>query len=123
MAILPPFTNILMMPTYDIDSTPKLVFGSQYTCKLDSIWICNTGDTELFTDFNLLTERIVNNQPISKNGPFIPNQVLKPKGYIELLLGSVAHIVAGDLLYANSDNSSNLFNCFISYREFTELTT
>jgi hypothetical protein len=48
---------------------------------------------------------------------------LQPNDRVDVLLNATLTLEPGDLLYASSDYSSNLFNSFVSYRELTEIVT
>lgn len=114
------FVNFKMQPTGPINSTKTLVFGNDlYTCILDGLLLSNLTNNSIQitlwlsreTDIGVETELI------------LMNQVLIPEnGKIDVLEGLSLTLEVGDLLYAASDFSSNIFNIFISYRELQEST-
>lgn len=111
-----PWVNFLMAPATSIDSTPTLVFGSTHDCIIDSVFVCNTSDQEIFADLYTLTER---NLVATSN--YIARKVTMPKyATEELIKSAVINMPAGDLLYINSDFSGNTFDCLVSYREIIE---
>jgi hypothetical protein len=111
-----PWVSFNLAPTANIDSTPLLVFGSESNSIVDSIFVCNTTDQEIFVDITTLSER--NLQPITTY--IVRNFLLPGYGSAELIKESVINLEAGDIIYANSDFSGNLFDCMISYRQLLE---
>jgi hypothetical protein len=115
-----PFVNFKMLPTGPISSTPTLIFGNdQHTCLLDGILLSNlTGNTIQVT---LILVREIE---IGAETEFIlADQVtINANDRVDILQSTTLTLQPGDLLYAQSEFSGNVFNAFISYRELTELT-
>lgn len=107
-----------MQPTLNISSTPELIFGSQYTSILDSIVLANQTDGNIIVSLYILREVVQGNATECTVANKI---VLSSKSRIDILDSATLTLEAGDLLYAFSDFSGNLFNSFVSYRELTEL--
>ena len=42
------------------------IFGSQQSCYIDSISLCNTSDSDLFFDIKIIGERIEDDVPVVK---------------------------------------------------------
>lgn len=112
-----PWVNFNLAPTSTIDSTPSLVFGSDNNCIIDSIFVCNTTEQEIFIDITILSERIID-QPVTTY--FVKNYLVPKSGSAELIKESVLNLQAGDLMYAKSDFANNTFDCMISYRQLLE---
>lgn len=115
-----PFVNFKMLPTANINSTPTIIFGNdQYTCVLDGIILASVTNNVI-----LVTLYVAREVTIGTETDFIlANQIsLNPSERINVLSDSFT-LESGDLLYAYSDFSGNIFNSFISYRELTELTS
>lgn len=112
-----PWVNFNLAPTSAIDSTPALVFGSDNNCIIDSIFVCNTTEQEIFIDITILSERIID-EPVTTY--FVKNYLLQKSASAELVKESVINLQAGDLMYAKSDFSNNTFDCMISYRQLLE---
>jgi len=113
-----PFVNFKMQPTLNISSTPELIFGSQYTSILDSIVLANQTDGNIIVSLYILREVVQDN---ATEFTLANKIILSPKERLDLLDAATLTLEAGDLLYAFSDFSGNLFNSFVSYRELTEL--
>lgn len=111
--------------TLNIGITPTLIFGNdKNTCSLESILITNQTSAITLVYFYILTEH-VNGNLTKSNGaiecPFINYIELEPMGYRDVFKDiRVFYLVPGDLLYAYSNFSGNIFNSFVSYRELTE---
>lgn len=114
-----PFVNWKMLPTANINSTPTLIFGNdQHTCLVDGVILSN-----LVSNVILVTLSVIREIEVGVETSFVlasqlslnPNE--KPESLLEMSLT----LEPGDLLYANSDYSGNLFNTFVTYREFLEL--
>lgn len=108
--------------TSNIGSTPIKIFGSQNSCFVDSISLCNTTNNDLYFDLKVLGEREENNTFITKEAYHSKKRLLKANETLELELGSLKMIESGDLFYANSDFSGNFFDVLISYRELKEVS-
>ena len=112
------FVNFKMQPTLNISSTPELVFGSECTAILDGLILASQSDNTMVASLYILRE-------VSKDKATeftLANKVvLNPHQQLDILDNATLTLEAGDLLYAYSDFSGNLFNTFISYRELTEL--
>ena len=114
----PAFLSFKMHPTLGINSTPVLIFGAEVTSLIDSVilssqvetpliaslWIAREVETGFETDFML-----------ARHVPLVPFETLN------FLMNTALTLERGDLLYAMSDYSDNLFNTFVSYRALKEL--
>jgi len=120
--------NPLLASTAKISSTPTLVFGALHTCEIDSIILVNRTKNPLSVDITILREidsvpitfYIANKVPMVAFGKQeILNLCINSQGneYTETIL----YVQNGDTIFASSDFVNNLFDCLISYREFTEL--
>lgn len=114
MAIAPPWVNFKLYTTAQVGSTPTLVFGSQQACIIDEVQITNTIQEKILVDITILREDGINYF-------FLKQQPINVYGIVNVLKGSVLYLEPGDLLYANSDFSGNLFDCLVSYRQLNEL--
>ena len=121
MALTPPFVVPRLEITANIGSTPEKIFGSQYSCIIDSISLCNTSESDLFFDLYILGERMEEDTPVLKQAFHSRQRLLKANETLELELGSLKTPESGDLLYASSDFSGNRFDMLVSYREYREL--
>jgi hypothetical protein len=115
-----PWVNFFSDPTSAIDSTPIIVCGKTHTSIIDSIFVCNTTDQDIFIDITKLSER--NLVPITT---YRKRKFLIPaNGSADLITAnqedSLLILEAGDLLYANSDFSGNTFDCEVSGRQLLE---
>ena len=114
-----PWVNFKMTPTKEIGSTPTLIFGNDtHTCLMDGIVLANITDAVILVTLTVAREVTVGTETDFILGNQIP---LQPNDRVDVLLNATLTLEAGDLLYASSDYSSNLFNTFVSYRELTEL--
>lgn len=111
-----PWVNFLMNPFSSIGSTPQMIVGSQYPCVVDSILACNTTDQDIYIDLTILTERSL----VAQNNQIVKRLLLTKYKTEELLSLAPLGLQDGDLLYVNSDFSSNRFDCLVSYREIRE---
>lgn len=121
MTLTPPFVIPKLEITANVGSTPEKIFGSQYTCIIDSISLCNTSQGDLFFDIYILGERMDGDTPIVRQAFYSKQRLLKANETLELELGSLKTPESGDLLYANSDFSGNSFDVLVSYREYREI--
>lgn len=113
-----PFVSFKMQPTLNVNSTPTLIFGSQVTCLLDSVLLANQGETSLVASLWIAREV----EPGQETDFMLARRVpLAPFAPLDVLLQTTLTLEPGDLLYAQSDYSDNLFNSFVSYRAFNEL--
>ena len=109
-----PFVDFKLYTTVQIGSTPTLIFGKPNTCRIDEVQITNTVSDNIFVDIYVLRE--------DGTTPFFrKHQAVAAYQALNLLKGSLIILEAGDLLYASSDFSGNLFDCLISYEMFLEL--
>ena len=116
-----PFVNFKMNPTSGIGSTPVIIFGNDaYTCLIDGIVLANVTDNPIVITLAIAREVTIGTESYFTLGGQIS---LQPNDRVEVLLNAILTLEVGDLLYASSDYSSNLFNSFVSYRELTELDT
>lgn len=112
-----PWVNFLMSPTRDINSTESLVFGSDKGCIIDSIWVCNTSDTDSYITLKIKTA----GRETVDDFVFLKDKVLNPANVEEILKGSVLYMQPGDLIHASTSYDSDRFDCFVSYRKLNEL--
>jgi len=116
-----PFVNFRMNPTSGIGSTPVTIFGNDaYTCLVDGIVLANVTDNPIAITMAIAREVTIGTESYFTLARQIP---LQPNECVDVLLNRTLTLEPGDLLYASSDYSSNLFNSFVSYRELTELDT
>jgi hypothetical protein len=109
-----------MEPTNEISSTPMLIFGNdQNVCLLDSIFLTNLTDNPIEVTLSLSREVEIGTET---DFVIVNEMSLDAKGRIDVLQNTSLTLQPGDLLYAYSDFSENVFNAFISYRELTELS-
>lgn len=120
-----PWVNFLSTLRANVDSTPVSIFGTNYlgsehACVIDSIFICNTTDSDSLVYVYTLTERLIDSvlTPITTY-KFYKQQVLAFQT-VELIKGVGFNMEQGDLLYAYSDQFSHLFDSTVSYRELRE---
>lgn len=100
-----------------IGSTPTLVFGSDHGCAILSILLCNATAEEALITLYILREE----DTIPLNAELYMNVKLGAFQTLELIKETDLRTEAGDTIYASSSFSGSVFNCFVSYREFTEL--
>ena len=116
-----PFVNFKMNPTSGIGSTPVIIFGNDaYTCLIDGIVLANVTENPIVITLAIAREVTIGTESYFTLGGQIS---LQPNERVDVLLNATLTLEPGDLLYASSDYSSNLFNSFVSYRELTELDT
>jgi len=120
-----PWVNFLSTPRPNINSTHVSIFGNNYlgsshACIIDSIIICNTTNRDIFVSVYTLTERLIDSVLTAQNTFKFFKRVVPALKTIELLEGAGFNMEQGDLLYAFSDQSSNLFDSNVSYRELRE---
>jgi hypothetical protein len=94
--------------------------GSSHACIIDSIFVCNTTNRDIFVSVYTLTERLIDSVLTAQNTFKFFKRVVPALKTIELLEGAGFNMEQGDLLYAFSDQSSNLFDSNVSYRELRE---
>ena len=116
-----PFVNFRMNPTSNIGSTPMIIFGNDaYTCLIDGIVLANISNNVIVVTLAIAREVTQGSESYFT----LARQIsIQPYDRIDALLNVTLTLEPGDLLYASSDYSSNLFNSFVSYRELTELVT
>ena len=116
-----PFVNFRMNPTSNIGSTPMIIFGNDaYTCLIDGIVLANISNNVIVVTLAIAREVTQGSESYFT----LARQIsIQPYDRIDALLNVTLTLDPGDLLYASSDYSSNLFNSFVSYRELTELDT
>ena len=114
-----PFVTFKLSPTATIGSTPSLIFGNdRHTCLIDGLVLTNLTDNAILVSLSLAREVTIGQETYFT----IVNQVSIPsRGWVDVLLNASLTLEAGDILYAVSDYSTNLFNAFVSYRELLEL--
>ena len=114
-----PFVNFRMNPIYTISSTPILIFGNdQHTCLIDGIVLSNLTDQVILVTLTVARETEVGEETLFVLADEIP---IQPFDRVDALLNLALTLEPGDLLYAQSDYSENIFNAFVSYRELTEI--
>lgn len=99
-----------------IDSTPVLLFGSQAHCIVDSVYITNTSDREIFVDLTRLSE---DEDEVQVTTYRRKRFLLKAYESAELI-DSTFFLKGGDTIFANSDSTGNLFDCSGSVRVLLE---
>ncbi len=114
------FVDFKLTLTANIDNTGLLVFQSDRTCVLDSIWLSNTTIDNIFIDLKVISERLVDDSTVVTEAYHTKNRLLEGSTNEELLKGSILYLEPNDVMYANSDFSANTFDCLISYRELKE---
>lgn len=118
-----PFVNFLMKPTREIGSTPTLIFGNdQYTCIIEGLIVANQVNNQILFSLYLLREDDTVSPPVAVEYMLTTNQPLEANQSMDWMQGKTFILQPGDTLFAYSDYSDNLFNTFVSYREFIELT-
>lgn len=117
MATSRPFVTIRRTATKQIDSTPLLVYGSENSSFVDSIWVCNRNNKDIFVNFQTLDER--NNE--ADDFQLMNSIVLTPYESKELLKGAIINMEPGDLMYGYTTYSGDRFDCHVSYRELNEI--
>lgn len=114
-----PFVNFKMTPTQNISSSPTLIFGNdQHTCLIDGIILSNLTDKVILVTLTIAREIEVGVETLFVLADEIP---IQPSDRVDALLNMTLTLQPGDLLYAQSDYSENIFNAFINYRELTEI--
>lgn len=115
-----PFVRFKMMPTAQIGNTPQLIFGNDaHVCVLDGLMLTNLTDNAILVSLHITREGTAG----AETDFTLMNQVsLSSQASIDVLKDASLTLEPGDLLYATSDYSYNLFNVFISYRELMELS-
>lgn len=119
MSIAYPFVDRKRFRTKHINNTRQLIFGTeQYKCSINSIFVINTTDKIIKISVYVLEEV----SPGVTDEFFIANQQeIPPRGRTEFLPDSNLTLYPGELLYAFSDFSANLFNVNVDYIEFSEI--
>lgn len=117
-----PWVNFFSTPTASIDSTSTLIGGAISTSIIDSIYVCNTSDQDIFIDITILAER--NLTPITTyriKKFFLPkNESAELISPTHNQVNSVLILETGDTLFGNSDFSGNTFDCVVSGRQLLE---
>ena len=117
MAVIsPPYVNFLSNPVLNIGSTPTIILGSEHACIIDSILLTNVTSNNINVSLYILREV----DDIGVQFP-LPTINIASLAYTDVLYNTTLTIQAGDILYAYSDFSSNLFNSCVSYRQLVEL--
>lgn len=117
MAVSAPFVEIKSTSTKDIDSTPLIIYGFDNASFIDSIWVCNTTNKEIFINIQRLIERDL----VTSTTNFVNYYVLAPYESKEILKGSVLNMEPGDLLYGFTNFSGDRFDSHVSGRLVTEV--
>lgn len=103
--------------TKDIDSTPLLIYGFDNSSFVDSIWLCNTTNKEIFITIQRLIERNL----VTSTSNFANYYVMEPYESKEILKGSILNMEPGDLLYGFTSYSGDRFDSHVSSRLLTEV--
>ncbi len=117
-----PWVKFGSITVANIDSSEQLLYTAVNATIFDSIIVTNTTKQEIFIDFSMLTERLIDGEPVNQK-PFVArNRLIEKYQSLELLPAtqSILILEAGDFVYANSDFSNNTFDCIISYRQLLE---
>lgn len=109
-------------PTKNISSTPTLIFEAQVTCYIDGLIVANQVDNDILFSLYLLREEGEPTPTEAVEYPLILNKTLSAKESIDWFRDMAFVAEAGDLIFAYSDYTDNLFNTFVSYRKLTELS-
>lgn len=112
-----PFVKFRLKVTPNIDSTSLPIMLSDKTCILDTVWLTNTLDRNIFADLKTMREISTDNGDEILEGSFAKNYLLENFASKDLLKDSLLHLEPIDQFYANSDFSSNVFDALVSYRE------
>ena len=111
-------TPFKMTPTRHVGSTPTLIFGNDvYTCLIDEIILANVTDGTILVTLSIAREVTIGTET---DFIFRKQVIIQPNDSFSFPFNRGLTLEAGDLLYAFSDYSSNLFNTFVSYHELTE---
>ena len=114
-----PFVIFKQDPTKEIGSTPILIFGNDfYTCLLDGIELVNLTDSTIIVTLSMAREITVG---VETDFTYRKQLVIQPYDSMDVQMQRAFTMEPGDLMYAFSDYSSNLFNAFVTYRILTEL--
>ena len=114
-----PFVNFGMQPTQGVTNTSTLIFGNDTNvCLLDGVLLSNTSNNLILATLLVAREETTGTETYFT----LANQVaINPNSMVDALNGMTLTLQPGDLLYANSDISSNTFDVFVSHRVLTEL--
>lgn len=116
-----PFVNFKMLPTLKIGSTPTIIFGSdQCTCLIDGIVLANLTPSAIIV--TVYVSREITSGAETKI-VFANHVSIQSNDRVDLLLNCSLTLQPGDLLYAFSNYSYNIFNTFVSYRELVQTMT
>lgn len=112
------FVHFKMNPTSGIGSTPVMILGNdKHTCLIDGIVLANVTDNQIAITLTIAREVTVGTETYFTLAQKI---LLQPFDRVDALVNASLTLEAGDLLYAASHFSKDLFNSFVSYRELTE---
>lgn len=107
-----------MHPTLKVGSTPTLILGSdQYTCLIDGIVLVNLTSSAIIVTVYVIREIT---EGKGTNIVFANHVSIQSNDRVDLLLNCSLTLQHGDLLYAFSNYSNNIFNTFVSYRELVQ---
>jgi hypothetical protein len=121
MSSTTPFVNFKMHPTLKVGSTPTIILGSdQYTCLIDGIVLANLTPNAIIITVYVAREIIEGKE---SNIVFANHVSIQANDRVDLLLNCSLTLQPGDLLYAFSNYSNNIFNTFVSYRELVQTLT
>jgi hypothetical protein len=116
-----PFVNFKMWPTKNIGSTSTIIFGNDaFPCLIDGVVLANVTNNPIVVTLEIAREITIGEESYFTFGSQIAIGAFER---VDVLFNSSLTLQAGDLLYAYSDYSSNIFNSFVSYRELAESTT
>lgn len=114
-----PFVNSKNNKVYEINNTPTLIFANdQNTCYIDCIILSNISENQCNVTIYNLTEIEVN---VPYEFIIQKNIIIPAYGMIDVLQGTYLTVEIGDILFAYSDASFNVFNSWINYRELKQL--
>lgn len=115
-----PIQKFDLIAVNNVNSEPKLIFGSQNTCIIESMVFSNNLSTPVFFSFYLLREE--GTPPVVSTYTCASSVSLDNNQSIDWLYNKNSLFLrAEDTLWAYSDYYDNVFNVFISYRELTEV--
>ncbi len=114
-----PFVIFDRQLTANINSTPTIIFGEdQHTCFVQGVIITNMTDNIILVTLYRAIEETPGIETDIVTGNKIPVQ---PYCLQDILAGTYLIIKPGDLLYALSDFSGNIFNTTVNFHKLTEL--
>lgn len=119
-----PWVQFLITPTSSIEMTPTLIFGSENTCVIDSIWVCNTSPNDIYVTIYILRIDVGNfyfrnnHLIISQSSQDLLNTSIV--NGIPLYAPSTMILQSTDILHAYTETPGSTFDCFVSHRQLLE---